>query len=150
MKLVPVIEHTCHHSYTNTHSAELVPCFYFPFHQHECWCWWWWWFSGPLNGQAVSFWNWLKRGCWMHWRWWRWWWWVSVTPAQVISIMLAPIPWTRHMALLTKYIIFGTHFPNISGFAAAICGPAEAELSSGVCLHRHSSYHGYADLIADS
>ena len=76
----------------------------------------------------------------MHW----WWWWVSVTPAQVISIMLAPIPWTRHMAL-TKYIIFGTHFPNISGFAAAICGPAEAELSSGVCLH-----HGYADLIADS
>ena len=55
-----------------------------------------------------------------------------MTPAQVISIMLAPIPWTRHMALLTKYIIFGTHFPNISGFAAAICGPAEAELSSGV------------------
>ena len=48
------------------------------------------------------------------------------------------------MALLTKYIIFGTHFPNISGFAAAgaICGPAEAELSSGVCLNR-----GYADLI---
>ena len=57
-----------------------------------------------------------------------------MTPAQVISIMLAPIPWTRHMALLTKYIIFGTHFPNISGFAAAICGPAEAELSSGVSI----------------
>ena len=71
----------------------------------------------------------------MHWWWW-WRWWVSVTPAQVISIMLAPIPWTRHMALLTKYIIFGTHFPNISGFAAAgaICGPAEAELSSGVSI----------------
>ena len=76
-----------------------------------------------------------------------WWWWVSVTPAQVISIMLAPIPWTRHMAL-TKYIIFGTHFPNISGFAAAICGPAEAECVS--ILHRQSNHHGYADLIADS
>ena len=52
-------------------------------------------------------------------------WWVSVTPAQVISIMLAPIPWTQaHGVALTKYIIFGTHFPNISSFA--ICGPAAA------------------------
>ena len=81
----------------------------------------------------------------MHW----WWWWVSVTPAQVISIMLAPIPWTRHMALLTKYIIFGTHFPNISGFAAAgaICGPAEAECVS-IATQQPSRF--YADLIADS
>ena len=107
MKLVPVIEHTCHQqpaaSYTNTHSAEMVPCFYFPFCQHvECWCWWWWWFSAPLNGQAVSFWNWLKRGCWMHW-------WVSVTPAQVISIMLAPIPWTQaHGAADQIYHIWNT------------------------------------------
>ena len=53
------------------------------------------------------------------------------------------------MALLTKYIIFGTHFPNISGFAAAgaICGTAEAECVS-IATQQPSRF--YADLIADS
>ena len=36
-------------------------------------------------------------------------WWVSVTPAQVISIMLAPIPWTQaHGAADQIYHIWNT------------------------------------------